>query len=104
MQQKKTRAPIKNEAKNGLKNKRGNALDGAHQRRRQRDLAVLRQTSSTMPSSITSRAASATPCRQGQRGMDVIDKIAARGDGPAQGHDDVPKDDIVVESARIPAA
>ncbi|HZF16746.1 MAG TPA: peptidylprolyl isomerase [Steroidobacteraceae bacterium] len=104
MQQKKTRAPIKNEAKNGLKNKRGmlsmartNDVDSATSQFFVNlvDNAFLDHKPGSFGYAVFGKVSA---------GMDVIDKIAAAETGRRKGHDDVPKDDIVVESARIPAA
>ena len=101
MQQKTTRAPIKNEADNGLKNSRGtlsmartsdvnsatcqffvNLVDNVFLDHGERDFgyAVFARIS---------------------EGMDVIDKIAAAQTGNVGGHQDVPLDPIVVESAKV---
>ena len=50
MKQKATRAPIKNEADNGLDERPRHRRDGAHQRREQRHLAVLHQRGRTTAS------------------------------------------------------
>ncbi len=103
MQQKKTRAPVRNEAKNGLKNKRG-TLSMA------RTNEVDSATSQFFVNLVDNDFLDHKPGSFGYAvfgkitvGMDVIDKIAATETGRRKGHDDVPKDDIVVESARIPA-
>jgi len=103
MQQKKTRAPIKNEAKNGLKTSaacsRWRAPTSRQARTSQFFVKPRRQC---LPD--TSRAASATPCSAGQRGNGRDRQDRGAETGRRKGHADVPKDDIVVESARIPAA
>ena len=102
--QKSTNAPIKNEADNGLKNKRGT-------------LAMARTSD---PNSATAQFfinykdnsfldhTSPTPSGWGYavfgeviEGMDVVDAMAKQPTGNRGGHQDVPKTDIVIESAEI---
>lgn len=101
MKQKKTRAPIKNEASNGLKNRRGS-------------LSMARTQD---PHSATSQFfvnlkdngfLDPGPGNPGyavfahvMKGMDVVDKIAAVGTGSKGGHEDVPLDPVVLESVTV---
>ena len=100
MRQKPTRAPIRNEASNGLKNRRG----------------TLSMARTNDPHSATSQFfinlvdnAFLDPGRGGAgyavfghvvEGMDVIDKMAATKTGNKGGHQDVPVTPIEVKSAR----
>jgi cyclophilin family peptidyl-prolyl cis-trans isomerase len=100
MRQKATRAPIRNEADNGLKNRRG----------------TLSMARTNDPHSATSQFfvnlvdnAFLDPGRGGvgyavfgcvTEGMDVVDKIAAVKTGSKGGHQDVPVTPIEVKSAR----
>jgi cyclophilin family peptidyl-prolyl cis-trans isomerase len=100
MRQKQTRAPIRNEADNGLKNRRG----------------TLSMARTNDPHSATSQFfvnlvdnAFLDPGRGGAgyavfgavvEGMDVVDKIAAVKTGSKGGHQDVPVTPIEVTSAR----
>jgi cyclophilin family peptidyl-prolyl cis-trans isomerase len=106
MKQKPTRAPIRNEATNGLKNRRG----------------TLSMARTNDPHSATSQFfinlvdnAFLDPGRGGAgyavfghvvEGMDVVDKMAATKTGSKAGHQDVPVTPIEVRSARrvTPAA
>jgi cyclophilin family peptidyl-prolyl cis-trans isomerase len=106
MRQKPTRAPIRNEADNGLKNRRG----------------TLSMARTNDPHSATSQFfinlvdnAFLDPGRGGAgyavfghvvEGMDVVDKMAATKTGNKGGHQDVPVNPIEVKSARrvTPAA
>jgi cyclophilin family peptidyl-prolyl cis-trans isomerase len=106
MKQKPTRAPIRNEATNGLKNRRG----------------TLSMARTNDPHSATSQFfinlvdnAFLDPGRGGAgyavfghvvEGMDVVDKMAATKTGSKAGHQDVPVTPIEVKSARrvTPAA
>ena len=102
--QKATNAPIKNEADNGLKNKRGT-------------LAMARTND---PNSATAQFfinykdngfldhTSPTPSGWGYavfgeviEGMDVVDEMAKQPTGNRGMHQDVPKTDIVIEKAEI---
>jgi peptidyl-prolyl cis-trans isomerase A (cyclophilin A) len=99
MTQKTTRAPIRNESANGVKNRRG----------------TLSMARTNDPHSATSQFfvnlvdnAFLDPGRGGAgyavfgavvEGMDVIDKIAQAKTGRKAGHDDVPQEPIVVKSA-----
>jgi cyclophilin family peptidyl-prolyl cis-trans isomerase len=100
MKQKTTRAPIRNEADNGLKNRRG----------------TLSMARTNDPHSATSQFfinlvdnAFLDPGRGGAgyavfgrvtEGMDVVDKMAAGKTGNKAGHQDVPVTPIEVKSAR----
>jgi peptidyl-prolyl cis-trans isomerase A (cyclophilin A) len=101
MQQKTTRAPIKNEAKNGLKNLRGTL-----------SMARTNVVDSGTSQFFVNLVDNAFLDHQGERnygyavfgkvteGMDVVDKIAAVRTGSSRGHQDVPVEDVVVTSAR----
>ncbi len=97
---KKTRAPIANEAKNGLKNGRG-------------FLSMARTSDiSSATSQFFVNLADNAFLDHGPRdfgyavfgrvteGMDVIDKIARVGTGRRQGYTDAPMEDVVIVSAR----
>jgi cyclophilin family peptidyl-prolyl cis-trans isomerase len=100
MAQKKNKAPIKNEASNGLKNKRGT-------------VAMARTND---PHSATSQFfinltdndfLDASPGNAGYAvfgkvvdGLDTIDRIAKERTGRRKGHDDVPVTDVVIQSAK----
>jgi peptidyl-prolyl cis-trans isomerase A (cyclophilin A) len=98
MHQKKTRAPIKNEATNGLKNRRG----------------TLSMARTNDPNSATSQffvnlkdnvsldagrgSAGYAVFAHVTQGMDVVDKIAAVATGTRGHHEDVPVEPVVIES------
>ncbi len=104
MRQKSTRPPIRNEADNGVKNRRGS-------------LSMARTND---PNSATSQffvnLVDNTSLDQGRgsagyavfgcvvAGMDVIDQIARVKTGRRGGHDDVPVDPVVVKSVTRVAA
>jgi cyclophilin family peptidyl-prolyl cis-trans isomerase len=101
MKQKKPNAPIKNEADNGLSNRRGT-------------LAMARTND---PDSATSqffisvadnrKSLDRSPGNFGYavfgqvlEGMDVVDRIKAVRTGPRGGHGDVPLEDVMIKSVR----
>jgi len=100
MSQKKTRAPIENEAKNGLKNLRGTL-----------SMARTNDINSATSQFFVNLADNAFLDHQGPRnygyavfgkvvaGLEVIDAIAAVKTGRKRGHDDVPVEPVVVNAA-----
>ena len=99
LQNKRGRAPIKNEATNGLKNKRGTL---AMARTNEVDSA----TSQFFINLVDNDFLDNKPGNYGyavfgrvDSGMDVVDKIAAVKTSNRRGHQDVPVDDVVVISA-----
>lgn len=100
MTQKKTHAPIRNEAANGLKNERG-TLSMA------RTNDINSATSQFFVNLADNEFLDHKPGSFGyavfgrvSEGMDVIDAIAKVRTGRKKGHDDVPSEDVVVTSAR----
>jgi cyclophilin family peptidyl-prolyl cis-trans isomerase len=98
--QKRTHAPIENEAANGLKNKRG-TLSMA------RTNDVNSATAQFFVNLVDNDFLDHKPGNYGYavfgrvtEGMDVIDRIAEVRTGRRKGHDDVPVEDISVISAR----
>jgi cyclophilin family peptidyl-prolyl cis-trans isomerase len=97
---KKTRAPISNEAKNGLKNLRGN-LSMA------RTSDINSATSQFFVNLADNAFLDHGPRDYGyavfgriSEGMDVIDKIAAVNTGRRKGYQDAPLEDVIITSAR----
>lgn len=100
MQQKKTEAPIKNEATNGLKNKRG-TLSMA------RTNDINSATSQFFLNLVDNEFLDHKPGNYGYAvfgqvtsGMEVIDAIAKVKTGRRGHHDDVPVEAVVVHSAK----
>ncbi len=104
MNQKQTRSPIENEANNGLKN----------------DIGTIAMARTNDPHSASSQFfinvsnndflnfSSPTPSGWGYcvfgkvvNGMDVVDKIKTQKTGSKMGHQDVPVEDITIDSAEI---
>lgn len=97
---KETRAPIKNEAANGLRNLRGtlsmartNAVDSATSQFfvNLKDNAFLDHKSGSFGYAVFGRVT---------KGMDVIDQIAKVRTGKRKGYDDAPLESVTIESAR----
>ena len=102
--QKQTKAPIKNEADNGLKNKRGTL---AMARTNDPNSATAQFFINYKDNSFLDHS-SPTPSGWGYavfgeviEGMDVVDEMAKQATGNRGGHQDVPKTDIVIEKAEI---
>ena len=101
MKKKETKAPIKNEAANGLANVRGSIAmartSDPNSATAQFFINVVDNSASLNP-----RPGSAGYCVFGKvvEGMDVVDKIKAVATGRKSGHDDVPTQDVVIKSAR----
>jgi peptidyl-prolyl cis-trans isomerase A (cyclophilin A) len=100
MSQKRTHPPIKNEADNGVKNKRGtlsmartNDINSATSQFfvNLKDNDFLDHSKGNFGYAVFGRIT---------EGMDVIDKIAAVETGRRRGHEDVPVEAVVVTSAR----
>lgn len=100
MRQKQTRAPVRNEAANGLKNERGTLsmarTNEIHSATSQffvnlADNAFLDHQPGSYGYAVFGRVTA---------GMDVVDAIAAAPTGSRRGHSDVPLEPIVIHSAR----
>ena len=104
MRQKPAKAPIKNEWKNGLKNKRGTI---AMARTSDPDSATCQFFINTVDNAgldVARDGAAYAVFGRVVSGMDVVDKIRAVPTGSKSGHQDVPKDAVVILSAKRLAA
>lgn len=104
MKQKSTRAPIKNEANNGLSNKAGTV---AMARTNEPDSASAQFFINVKDNDFLDHSA---PTGQGWgyavfgevvEGMDVVEKIKGVATGSKSGHQDVPQEDVIIERAEI---
>ena len=104
MNQRKTSAPIENEAANGLRNKRGSV---AMARTNDPHSATAQFFINTVDNDFLDFK---SPSGQGWgycvfgevvEGMDVVDKIRAVRTGNKGFHQDVPVDDVIIEKAEI---
>jgi cyclophilin family peptidyl-prolyl cis-trans isomerase len=100
MSQRKNKAPIKNEATNGLKNDRGTV---AMARTNDINSATAQFFINLSDNDFLNHA----PGNYGYavfgkvtEGMDTIDRIAKESTGRRKGHDDVPVNDVVITSAK----
>jgi peptidyl-prolyl cis-trans isomerase A (cyclophilin A) len=100
MSQKKNRAPIRNEATNGLKNARGTIAMA-------RTNDINSATSQFFINLSDNAFLDNAPGNHGYavfgritEGLDTIDRIAKERTGRRKGHDDVPVTDVVIQSAR----
>jgi cyclophilin family peptidyl-prolyl cis-trans isomerase len=100
MSQKKNRAPIRNEATNGLKNARGTIAMA-------RTNEVNSATSQFFINLSDNAFLDNSPGNFGYAvfgkvvdGLDTIDRIAKERTGRRKGHDDVPVTDVVIHSAK----
>ena len=104
MDQKPTQAPIENEAANGLKNKRGTI---AMARTGEPHSATAQFFINVVDNDFLDFRAPAGQgwgyCVFGEvtEGMDVVDKIRAVATGNKGFHQDVPKEDVIIEKAAI---
>ena len=103
MKQKPTRAPIANEAGNGLKNKTLHGRDGAHLRAAFGDRAVLHQRRRQRlprPQGAERRRAGATAC-SARSSAGRTSSTRSRASPPANSgfHQNVPKEDVVIQRA-----
>ena len=104
MNQKPTKAPIDNEANNGLKNERGSI---AMARTNDPHSATAQFFINTVDNDFLNHT-SPTPQGWGYavfgkvtEGMDVVDKIRAVRTGNRGFHQDVPLEDVIIESAEV---
>jgi len=103
MKQKETRASIKNESKNGLKNKRGTL---AMARTSEADSATSQFFINTVDNGFLDREEARDGvgyCVFGKvvEGLDVVDKIRKVDTGNKGGHQNVPVQDVVIKSVRL---
>jgi len=100
MGQKKNKASIKSESSNGLKNKRGSVAMA-------RTNDPHSATSQFFINLVDNEFLDASPGNAGYTvfahvvdGLDTIDRIAKERTGRRKGHDDVPVNDVLIQSAR----
>lgn len=101
MEQKDTRAPIENEADNGLKNLRGTL---AMARTQAKDSATSQFFINLTDNAFLdhgTRDFGYAVFAEVVDGMDVVDRIAQVETGRRGGHGDVPVEPVVIESARV---
>jgi cyclophilin family peptidyl-prolyl cis-trans isomerase len=102
LKEKKTREPIKNESTNNLSNERGTI---AMARTNVPDSATSQFFINTVDNKGLDRAKARDKVGYAVfgkvvEGMDVVDKIRAVKTGTQMGHDDVPREDVMIKSIR----
>ncbi len=104
LNEKESRASIQNEANNGLSNKRGTL---AMARTQDPHSASAQFFVNLVDNNFLDFQSESTQgwgyCVFGEvvEGMDIVDKMTLVDTGRMAGHDDVPKDEIIVESATV---
>ena len=104
LEEKETRASIENEASNGLSNKRGSiAMARTQEPHSASAQFFINLTDNDFLDFKNESVQGWGYCVFGEviEGMDVIDKMALVETGNMFGHGDVPKDDILIESAIV---
>ncbi len=104
LQEKETRASIKNEANNGLSNKLGSLAMARTQEPHSASAQFFINLTDNNFLDFTSESVQGWGyCVFGEvvEGMDIVDKMALVDTGNLHGHGDVPKEDIVIESAIV---
>jgi cyclophilin family peptidyl-prolyl cis-trans isomerase len=102
LSEKKTREPIKNESTNNLLNERGTI---AMARTNAPDSATSQFFINTVDNKGLDRANARDKVGYAVfgrviEGMDIVDKIRAVETGTQKGHDDVPREDVIIKSIR----
>lgn len=100
MQQKPTRSPIKNEANNGLSNKRGTLAMARTQNPNSATSQFFINLADNTFLDSSPRGIGYAVFGEVVEGMEVVDKIAAVPTGRRGMHDDVPLEPIAIESVR----
>jgi peptidyl-prolyl cis-trans isomerase B (cyclophilin B) len=104
MSQKQTRSPIENEANNNLKNDIGTvAMARTNDPHSASSQFFINLTNNDFLNFSSPTGSGWGYCVFGKvvNGMDVVDKIKEQPTGNSAGHDDVPVDDITIDSATI---
>ncbi|GAA0816824.1 peptidylprolyl isomerase [Colwellia asteriadis] len=104
LEEKETRASIKNEANNGLSNARGTLAMARTQEPHSASAQFFINLTDNNFLDFTSESVQGWGyCVFGEvvEGMDVVDKMALVETGNMFGHGDVPKDEIIIESALV---
>ena len=104
MQERKTKAPIRNEAGNGLKNQRGTlamARTGVVDSATSQFFINVKDNEFLNHQDETARGYGYAVFGKVTEGMDVVDKIVAVRTGSRGGHQDVPVEPVVIKSATV---
>jgi cyclophilin family peptidyl-prolyl cis-trans isomerase len=104
MQEKPTRPPIRNEAKNGLRNSRGTVAMARTNDPNSATAQFFINVKDNHALDFGIRGAGYAVFGEVIEGMDVVDRIVAVPTGTRGGHQDVPNVPVVIKSARVVSA
>jgi cyclophilin family peptidyl-prolyl cis-trans isomerase len=104
MKEKPTRPPVRNEAKNGLRNSRGTIAMARTSDPHSATAQFFINIKDNHSLDFGIRGAGYTVFGEVIQGMEVVDKIIAVPTGSKGGHDDVPLTPVVIKSARVVSA
>jgi cyclophilin family peptidyl-prolyl cis-trans isomerase len=104
MQEKPTRPPIRNEAKNGLRNSRGTVAMARTNDPNSATSQFFINVKDNHSLDFGIRGAGYAVFGEVIEGMDVVDRIVAVRTGTRGGHQDVPETPILIKSARVVSA
>jgi peptidyl-prolyl cis-trans isomerase A (cyclophilin A) len=104
MVEKPTRPPIRNEAKNGLRNSRGTVAMARTNDPNSATAQFFISVKDNHALDFGIRGAGYAVFGEVIEGMDVVDRIVAVRTGTRGGHQDVPETPIVIKSARVVSA
>jgi peptidyl-prolyl cis-trans isomerase A (cyclophilin A) len=104
MQEKPTRPPIRNEAKNGLRNSRGTVAMARTSDPNSATAQFFINVKDNASLDFGIRGAGYAVFGEVIEGMDVVDRIVAVPTGTRGDHQDVPQTPVVIKSARVVSA
>jgi cyclophilin family peptidyl-prolyl cis-trans isomerase len=104
MKEKPTRPPVRNEAKNGLRNSRGTIAMARTSDPHSATAQFFINIKDNHSLDFGIRGAGYTVFGEVIQGMDVVDKIIAVPTGTKGGHENVPLTPVVIKSARVVSA
>jgi cyclophilin family peptidyl-prolyl cis-trans isomerase len=104
MKEKPTRPPVRNEAKNGLRNSRGTVAMARTNDPNSATAQFFISVKDNHALDFGIRGAGYTVFGEVIQGMDVVDRIVAVPTGTKSGHENVPLTPVVIKSARVVSA
>jgi peptidyl-prolyl cis-trans isomerase B (cyclophilin B) len=104
MKEKPTRPPVRNEAKNGLRNSRGTVAMARTNDPNSATAQFFISVKDNHALDFGIRGAGYTVFGEVIQGMDVVDRIVAVPTGTKAGHENVPLTPVVIKSARVVSA
>lgn len=104
MKEKPTRPPVRNEAKNGLRNSRGTIAMARTNDPHSATAQFFINVKDNHSLDFGIRGAGYTVFGEVIQGMEIVDKIIAAPTGTKSGHENVPLTPVVIKSARVVSA